>query len=121
MRASSPRAMVSAECVSRQLGGDVYALADSTVPSWIGVQGLQTRGGGQMPSPQEDWDDRGRARRYAKWSSLTTILVHRPFARRIAAAGLPMKAGVTVVDLGCGLPGLDASRPLAWEMGPSTR
>ncbi len=72
---------------------------------------MSPSGGDGVPEQQDDWGDRERARRYASWSIISAKLVHRPFAKRIAAAVPRMEAAATIVDLGVG-PGM-----LAVELG----
>jgi len=64
-----------------------------------------------MTSQQEQWEDKDRARKYAKQTGLTSKLVYAPFARQAVACLEPLVESPTVVDLGAG-PGF-----LAVELG----
>ena len=55
-----------------------------------------------MNEQQQQWQDEGRARRYARQASLASRLVHAPLARRVVAHLEPSIEAPVVVDLGCG-------------------
>jgi ubiquinone/menaquinone biosynthesis C-methylase UbiE len=55
-----------------------------------------------MGEQRQSWQDKERAQRYAKQTSIGSKLVYAPFAKKIVGGLAPLEQGATIVELGTG-------------------